>query len=368
MNVERKVRKEELGLFVFSWLVLVVALAAQTPSTNWAQFRGNARLTGVATSTLPPALTLKWTYEAGESIESSAAIVDGAVYVGSSKGELLAIDLETGSCAGSTTGDGGFIGESSPAVSADAVFIGDLAGVVHAVGIRDGRKLWTFKTSDEIRSSPVLVDDILLIGSYDTNLYALDSRTGKVRWTLQTDGPVHGTPAVYNGVIYIGGCDEQFRGVRVTDGKTLFALPLGSNMGSSAAIEDRAYIGTFSADVHAIDLRRKVAWTFRDPDCSSPTSRRTDGGIIAPAAVHAIDAATDKRLEVRHARPLFDCHTAGLCEVETANCAGWTRRRQEDLGIRSGRRHHGVASHRRRPRGGRSDRRPHLLLRIRSDQ
>src|SRR5258708_14163765 len=75
-------------------VLLSLRLTAQAPSANWSQFRGNARLTGTATTAPPATLTLKWTYEAGESIESSAAIVDGTVYVGSTKGELLAIALE----------------------------------------------------------------------------------------------------------------------------------------------------------------------------------------------------------------------------------------------------------------------------------
>src|SRR4051812_21864624 len=255
------------------FLLMFAVGRAQAPAANWPQFRGNARLTGVAATVPPDTLKLQWTYEAGESIESSAAIVDGAVYVGSAKGELLALDLQSGTLRWKySTGEAGFIGESSPAVSADAVFIGDLSGTVHAVGIRDGRKLWTFKAGDEIRSSPVVVGDVVLIGSYDAHLYALESKTGKVRWKLQTDGPVHATPSIDNGVIYIGGCDEQFRAVRVSDGKTLFSLPLGSNMGSSAAVDgDRAYVGTFGADVFAIDLKaHKVAWRFRDPDREFP--------------------------------------------------------------------------------------------------
>src|SRR5205807_3968037 len=62
----------------------VVALSGQ----DWPQFRGNHALTGVATSALPDTLKLLWTYEAGESIESSAAIVNGVVYVGSTNGNL----------------------------------------------------------------------------------------------------------------------------------------------------------------------------------------------------------------------------------------------------------------------------------------
>src|SRR5712691_2850544 len=78
-----------------SWLAFVVSLAAQTaaPAPQWPQFRGSARLSGVTTAAPPATLALKWTYDAGEAVESSAAIVDGAVYVGSAKGELLALDL-----------------------------------------------------------------------------------------------------------------------------------------------------------------------------------------------------------------------------------------------------------------------------------
>ncbi len=124
-----------------------------------------------------------------------------------------------------------------------------------------------------------------------------------MRWKLQTDGPVHATPAVLNGVLYFGGCDEQFRAVRVADGKTLFALPIGSNTGSSAVVEgDRAYFGTFGADVLAIDVRtRKVAWTFRDSEREFPyySSPALAGGKVIiggrDKAVHAIDAASGKR-------------------------------------------------------------------------
>src|SRR5205814_294666 len=41
---------------------------------EWPQFRGNPALTGVASGTVPSTLKLLWTYEAGEPIESSAAI------------------------------------------------------------------------------------------------------------------------------------------------------------------------------------------------------------------------------------------------------------------------------------------------------
>src|SRR5439155_7043673 len=284
-------------------LLCIVPAAAQTPAPGWPQFRGNSQLTGVMAAALPRALTLRWTYETGEPVGSSAAIVDGVVYVGSAKGELLAIDLETGKLRWKyATGQDGFIESSSPAVGRDAVFVGDLAGMLHAVNARDGSRLWTFKTESEVKSSPVVAGDLVLIGSYDMHLYALDSRTGKLRWKLRTDGPVHSTPAVQNGMIYLAGCDERFRAVRLADGKVVFEMRLGAYVGASTAMSgERAYVGTFNSDVCGSDVRaRKIVWRYTDPSRDFPyysSAALVDGRVIVGGrdkAIHAIDAASGK--------------------------------------------------------------------------
>ena len=82
------------------WGVLTLGTAAaqttNAPPNEWAQFRGTPGLSGTSDASVPETLELLWTFEAGESIDSSAAIVDGVVYVGTYSGELVAVDLETG--------------------------------------------------------------------------------------------------------------------------------------------------------------------------------------------------------------------------------------------------------------------------------
>src|SRR3954463_11964104 len=113
-------------------LLLILAPLLLAASDEWPQFRGNLQLTGVATGSLPPNLSLLWTYEGGESIESSAAISGGSVYVGAQSAELLAIELKTGKLRWKYKAQEG-IGESSPAVHDGVVYIGDLSGMLHAV-------------------------------------------------------------------------------------------------------------------------------------------------------------------------------------------------------------------------------------------
>src|SRR5688572_26436346 len=180
-HYQRRRIVRSLLLFVALYLCfLPLSLHAQdTPADNWSQFRGNHRLTGVSSSGVSDSLKLLWTYEAGDSIESSAAIVGGTVFVGSQKGELIALNLDNGAVYWKFA-TGAPIGESSPAYSGGVVYIGDLAGMLHAVNASDGKRLWTFKAGNEIKSSPVVVRDRVLIGSYDQHLYCVSTRNGSV--------------------------------------------------------------------------------------------------------------------------------------------------------------------------------------------
>ena len=258
--------------FVVVTLIALPSVHAQdTPTDNWSQFRGNHRLTGVSNSQVPANLKLLWTFEAGDSIESSAAIVGGTVFVGSQKGELIALSLENGTVYWRYKIDDP-IGESSPAYSNGVVYIGDLNGWLHAVNSTDGKKIWAFKTGSEIKSSPVVVGDYVLIGSYDENLYCVSTRNGSLVWKFRTNGPVHSTPSISDGVAFIAGCDEMFRGIRISDKKEMFSLSSDAYTGASPALRgNAAYYGTFNNEVLMVDLlQHKVVWRYQHPQRQFP--------------------------------------------------------------------------------------------------
>jgi outer membrane protein assembly factor BamB len=257
-------------------LILVVCLAVsvmaqEAPANNWSQFRGNHSLTGVSQSNVPSSLKQLWTYEAGDSIESSAAIVGGTVFVGSQKGELIALSLENGSVYWKFS-TGSPIGESSPAYGSGVVYIGDYGGWLNALNASDGKKLWAFKTNGEIKSSPVVIGDRVLIGSYDENLYCLSARNGSLLWKFKTNGPVHSTPGIADGMAFIAGCDELFRAIRISDGKEVFNVSSGAYTGASPALRaGSAFYGTFDNEVLGVSLaERKIAWRYEHPQRKFP--------------------------------------------------------------------------------------------------
>jgi eukaryotic-like serine/threonine-protein kinase len=295
-----EVRTLFLGLlFLTIATFLVPSVQAQdTPSDNWSQFRGNHNLTGVSLTTVPKTLNQIWTYDAGDSIESSAAIVGRTVFVGSQKGELTALNLDNGAVYWKFN-TGSPIAESSPAYGGGAVYIGDLSGWLNAVNASDGKKLWAFKTGSEIKSSPVVVGDRLLIGSYDQYLYCLSTRNGSVLWKVKTGGPVHSTPGVAGGVAYVAGCDEVFRAIRIADGKEIFSISSGAYTGASPALRDgNAYYGTFDNEILMVSLQnRNVAWRYEHPERKFPyySSAAVAGDRVVVGGrdklVHGLNAA-----------------------------------------------------------------------------
>jgi eukaryotic-like serine/threonine-protein kinase len=287
----------------FVILFLLSALAADLAPAGWPMFRGSPSLTGVIDVELPKPLKLGWEFRARDSIESSAAISGGLVYVGSMDSSLYAVDLATGKMRWryATTGP---VQESSPCVGNGMVYVGDLEGILHAVDAATGKGRWTFKAESEIKSSPNCAGDRVYFGSYDQNLYCLSAKTGALIWKYTTDGPVHCTPSLDRDRVYISGCDENLRAIDAATGKQIFALQLGGYTGASAAIRNNAvYVGTFANEVLAIDLGGKATrWIYRHPSRSFPfysSAAVTADRVVLGGRdklVHCLERSTGKQI------------------------------------------------------------------------
>jgi outer membrane protein assembly factor BamB len=283
-------------------VLLLLFSGAAVADDDWPMFRGGPSLTGAVPGTLPQALKPAWTFEAEEGFESSAAIYDGAAYVGSLDGNLYAVDLATGKlrwkyAAGEEI-------KSSPTVVAGMLYFGDESGTFHAVDASSGKRRWTFETGAGIISSANVAGSRLVFGSYDNSLYGLNAADGNLAWKVETEGYVHATPAVFDldgeTVAASAGCDGYLRLVRLEDGSEIRKIELGGYVAaSSAVLGDRAYLGTFENRVVGVGLREgKVLWSYEDPDRKFPyyASPAVHDGVVVIGGrdkqVHAVDAMT----------------------------------------------------------------------------
>lgn len=290
-------------------LILVLLLSiANTTLGNWVSFRGNPQLTGVADSELPDNPQLLWTFQAGDMIESTAAVVDGTVYVGALDGMLYAIDAETGKKKWTYQTNSSI--KASPAIQDGVVYFGDGDGVFHTVDINTRAMKWQFQTEGEIISSANFAGDRVLFGSYDGFLYCLNTENGALVWKFETEGYVHGTPGVWSqpasesgdvkNFVIVTGCDSYLRVINIDDGIQTEQLDLGAYVAASPAIsQNRVYCGTYGTEILGVALDTgEIAWRYRHPKRQFPffaSATLTEDRVIIGGRdkmVHALSRET----------------------------------------------------------------------------
>jgi outer membrane protein assembly factor BamB len=268
---------------------------------DWPLFRGNALQTGVAASPLPEALGVRWTFKAKDAVESTAAIVDGTVYVGSLDEHLYALDLATGRQKWAYKA--GPI-KAPVSVRQGLVYVGDADGLFHCVDAATGTKRWTFETGAEITSGANFAGDNVLFGSGDETLYCL-SPDGKRLWEFKIQGgPVNGTPAVVGERTFVAGCDSSLHVLDTVKGKEITAVDLGGQVGATVAVAgDRLYVGTMASQVLAVDWNKgEVLWTFEADNRRQPfyaSAAVTDSLVVAGSRdrrVYGLDRQTGKEV------------------------------------------------------------------------
>ena len=103
---------------------------------------------------------------------------------------------------------GGYV-NSSPAVANGVVYIGSLDNNVYALNATTGAKLWNFTTGGAVYSSPAVANGVVYVGSDDNDVYAVNAATGAELWSFATGGSVQSSPSVANGVVYVGSNDNN---------------------------------------------------------------------------------------------------------------------------------------------------------------
>lgn len=145
-------------------------------------------------------------------IQSSAAIDGGMVFVGSRDGGLYGVDFTTGERRWRFSHRGSWV-VGSPAVRDGRVYVGSSDGqFFQAVDAASGNEIWRLPTRANVISSPVLVGNTLLVGleesgAYMGELLAIDASEGRVRWRLRLPEAVWSSPVVADGEVYLG-CDD----------------------------------------------------------------------------------------------------------------------------------------------------------------
>lgn len=241
---------------------------------SWPSFRNGNQQLGVATTKLPDRLDKLWVHSAGKQeamIKSTAAIAGGRVYAASLNGEVFCLDLKNGQRLWTYKSRKeenpnmflpGF--KAGLAVTADTVYVGDEEGMFHAIDRATGQAKWTFETAGEIAGCASFYEDEVIFGSHDSSLYCLRADDGSKVWQFVTQGRVNCSAAIVGEHTFVTGCDEHLRVINVKTGQQESDMPLGIYLiASPAVIDNMLYVGTHGSEVLAIDWKvSKKIWTY----------------------------------------------------------------------------------------------------------
>jgi outer membrane protein assembly factor BamB len=301
-----------VALFLSS-LVAFPYLAADADSTadDWSMFRHDSAHTGATSSAGPAQLVKLWSYQEGHfdgyPIGSSAAVVNGIVYVGSNfnqaeykGGNIYAFDSYRGAKLWNYSTNYGVY--SSPAVENNMLFIGADDCVLALDALR-GTKIWSFETGSSVRSSPAVINGIVYVGSYDCNVYALNASTGKELWSYATQGEIYSSPAYADGYVYLASDGGNIYAFNALTGIKSWNYTVEYTLSSPCVDNGMLFIGT-GKGVYAINASTgEKIWStplFSDQKIRAYSSPAVSNGVLYIGSngggVYAFNASTGSQI------------------------------------------------------------------------
>ncbi len=179
-----------------------------------------------------------WSTNVGssESFNFHPAVAGDAVYAASHRGNLVKIDMMTGSKVWEVSvPDRLSIGPGSDGRTTAVV---TTKGTVYAYG-DSGKPIWNVSVGSEVLSEPVVAGGVVIIRALDNRFVAFDAQTGARKWTYQRQQSAlslrvgYGMLAIGNEVIVTGFAGGRFGMIAIANGGLVWETPVSFPKGFS---------------------------------------------------------------------------------------------------------------------------------------
>jgi outer membrane protein assembly factor BamB len=160
---------------------------------------------------------------------------DGLVFAASDKGELVAVNLETGRQVWVKKFKKTQL-SAGPGAGAGLVVVGSAKGWVIALQGASGKELWRTRVNSELLSAPAISEKVVVMRSVDGRLHGFDASDGKALWSVEQQVPrlsLRGTavPAIAKEVAVSGFDNGKVMAVSLATGDTLWDTALATPHG-----------------------------------------------------------------------------------------------------------------------------------------
>ena len=229
----------------------------------------------------------------------NAAYDGGRIFVVNSNGLLQAFDAGTGASQWAELLPGQYLFSSAPTATTGIVYVGGAGsgGTVYAVSESNGMLLWTAPVANGDSSSPAVTADGVYVSYSCPQVYKFNPVTGTRLWSYS--GPCEGgggrTPVYYSGRLYVR---DEFGSPLVFNAQT------GSVVGSFAAGPTPAFVGNIRLALNASTLEATdqttgtLIWSFTgDGTLTSAPIIINQTAFVggSSGALYALDTATGRQ-------------------------------------------------------------------------
>jgi outer membrane protein assembly factor BamB len=211
----------------------------------------------------------RWRFSLGPS-ETSPLIAEERVYVGDWRGNVYALDQDTGKVVWHEKVGGAVKG--AIAYSSGRIFFGSYDHHVYSLNAKTGKQVWQGTAQERLGpqgtfySTPAVSYGRVYIGSTDGKVYSFGASTGKLRWSQGTGSYVYSSPAVWRKLVLIGSHDKHFYALDAATGEERWKFDAkGKISGSATVIDGVVYFSTLAQRTYALDAASgKLLWTYND--------------------------------------------------------------------------------------------------------
>ncbi len=160
--------------------------------------------------------------------------------------------------------------EATPAVSKTVFYTVTVDGYLHALSVKNGRRLWRRKLQGPLLfgSKPLVVGDQIYVATSFGVVHAF-TIGGKALWQKQLEGGVYNSITHHRGVLFIGADNRRIYALSTRDGEEQWTFDVDSRMVSSAPriYKGKLFVGTYNGTFYAIDVEDgDLEWKFKAED------------------------------------------------------------------------------------------------------
>lgn len=188
-----------------------------------------------------------WENNLATGVTSRLRLVEGRLYLGTSKGEVIVLDADSGKELWRKTLSGEILSAPNAAEGIVVVRTGD--GNIYALNSTNGKQKWVYSRHVPLltlrgTSAPVISNGIVITGSDSGKLTALTLQDGTVLWEATIAVPsgrteleriidIDAEPVVVKGVVYVASYQGRLAAVQIDSGRIHWSRDMSTYTGFS---------------------------------------------------------------------------------------------------------------------------------------